>query len=229
MFVYGGLDALQHPEGKVKAAEPVAGPIAERIPHLTTDTETLIRMNGAVMVGAGALLATGKFRRLASAALIVSLLPTTYAGHRFWEESDDASRTQQRIHFLKNMGLLGGLILSALDTEGQPSWSWRAKGTALRARRAASDRLGGAAARGAPKQVERRLVGFSRMSEQSAKRAARAAAVASKRAGQLAQPMVSGGVQRAQRAGQTAQPVVSGGVQRASQMWSDVVEHLPVP
>jgi putative oxidoreductase len=237
MFVYGGLDALRHPEGKVKVAEPVAGPIAERIPHLTTDTETLVRMNGAVMVGAGTLLAMGKFRRLASVALIASLLPTTYAGHRFWEESDDVSRAQQRIHFLKNMGLLGGLILAALDTEGEPSWSWRAKETAHRAQRkahqvkgrahqvkgrahrargaarraqqAASGRLGEATS-AAPAQARKRLVGFSRLSEQSAKRAARAAAEAS------------------QRASRTAQPIVSGGVQRAGQVWADVAEHLPV-
>lgn len=210
MFVYGGLDALQHPGSKVKTAEPVAGPIAERIPHLTTDTETLIRINGAVMVGAGALLATGKFRRLASATLIASLLPTTYAGHRFWEESDEVSKAQQRIHFLKNMGLLGGLILAALDTEGRPSWSWRAKGTARRAQRA-SRRLSGRAATGAPELAKTGLLAFSRWPEQSAKRTAQTAAEAGK------------------RAGKAAQPIVSGGVQRAGQVWGDVAEHLPVP
>ena len=31
------------------------------------------------------------------------------------------------MHFLKNLGLLGGLILAAFDTEGQPSLGWRAK------------------------------------------------------------------------------------------------------
>jgi hypothetical protein len=31
------------------------------------------------------------------------------------------------MHFFKNLGLLGGLILAALDTEGEPSLSWRAK------------------------------------------------------------------------------------------------------
>jgi putative oxidoreductase len=209
MFVYGGLDALQHPESKVKTAEPVAGPIAERIPHLTTDTETLIRINGAVMVGAGVLLATGKFRRLASAALIASLVPTTYAGHRFWEESDDVSKAQQRIHFLKNMGLLGGLILAALD-EGRPSWSWRAKGTARRAQRA-SRQLSSRATRDAPNRARTRLAAFSRWPERSARRTTRAAAQASRRAGSAAQPMVSGGVPR------------------AGQLWGDVAEHLPVP
>jgi hypothetical protein len=31
------------------------------------------------------------------------------------------------MHFVKNLGLLGGLILAAVDTEGEPSLSWRAK------------------------------------------------------------------------------------------------------
>ena len=86
-----------------------------------------MRINGAVQIGAGVLLATGKFRRLASLALIGSIIPTTYAGHRFWEETDPVTRTQQRMHFLKNLGLLGGLILAAVDTEGEPSLGWRAK------------------------------------------------------------------------------------------------------
>jgi hypothetical protein len=72
-------------------------------------------------------LAAGKFRRLAALALIGSIVPTTYAGHRFWEESDPATRAQQKMHFVKNLGLLGGLILAAFDTEGEPSLGWRAR------------------------------------------------------------------------------------------------------
>ena len=127
IFIAGGVDALRNPEGKVKAAEAVVGPLGERYASLPNDPETLVRFNGAVQVGAGGLLAIGKFPRLASVALICSIVPTTYAGHRFWEETDDATRDQQRMHFFKNLGLLGGLILAALDTEGEPSLSWRAK------------------------------------------------------------------------------------------------------
>jgi len=126
MFITGGWDAVRNPGGKVKTAEPVALPIAEKLPFLPQDAERLVQLNGAVMLGAGTLLALGKFRRLAALALIGSILPTTYAGHRFWEEEDETRRTQQRIHFLKNLGLLGGLILAAFDTEGAPSLAWRA-------------------------------------------------------------------------------------------------------
>ena len=113
MFVSGGLDALLHPQGKVKAAAAVTEPIASKVAVLPNDTETLVRINGGLQVVAGALLAIGKLRGIASVALIGSVIPTTLAGHRFWQETDKSKRTQQRIHFLKNLGLLGGLMLAA--------------------------------------------------------------------------------------------------------------------
>ena len=144
MFIAGGLDAIQSPEGKVKAAAAVTEPLKARFPLLPEDAATLVRLNGIVQVGAGGLLAIGKFRRLAAWALVASVIPTTYAGHRFWEEVDEETRAQQRFHFLKNLGLLGGLVLAAVDTEGAPSLGWRARRragqvtTAIGAGRAAS-------------------------------------------------------------------------------------------
>ena len=127
IFVVGGWDAFWNPAGKAKKAEAVTEPLAERSGLNSLDTETFVRVNAAVQICAGIFLAAGKFRRLAALALIGSIVPTTYAGHRFWEESDPTNRDQQKIHFLKNVGLLGGLILAAFDTEGEPSLAWRAK------------------------------------------------------------------------------------------------------
>src|ERR1700722_8179989 len=127
IFVVGGWDAFWNPAGKAKKAEAVTEPFAEKAGFNAIDTETFVRVNAAVQIGAGILLAVGKFRRLAALALIGSIVPTTYAGHRFWEESDPTTRNQQKVHFLKNVGLLGGLILAAFDTEGEPSLAWRAK------------------------------------------------------------------------------------------------------
>ena len=64
MFVTGGLDALRHPAAKVPAADQVAPPIAAKLPYLPEDTEKLVRINGAVQVGAGLMLALGRFPRL---------------------------------------------------------------------------------------------------------------------------------------------------------------------
>ena len=40
----------------------------------------------------GALLATGRMPRLASTLLAGALVPTTYAGHPFWKETDPERR-----------------------------------------------------------------------------------------------------------------------------------------
>jgi uncharacterized membrane protein YphA (DoxX/SURF4 family) len=135
MFIHGGLDELRNPESKKEKAEAVAPPIAEKL-GLPNDTVTLVRINGGVMVGAGVMLAMGWFPRLAAATLAGTLVPTTIAGHRFWEETDKQVKAQQMTQFLKNVSMLGGLIIAATDTAGKPSLGWRAKRAAGRARQA---------------------------------------------------------------------------------------------
>ena len=109
VFVWGGMEALRNPEPKEPAADRVGPSIAAKIPYLPEDPETLVKLNAAVQLGAGSLLALGRFPRLSSMLLAGSLVPTTLAGHRFWEEKDPEERYRQRGNFLKNVGLLGGL------------------------------------------------------------------------------------------------------------------------
>ncbi|MFJ6698324.1 DoxX family protein [Streptomyces sp. NPDC091272] len=135
-FISGGYGTLRHPEHVAAKAEPVAEPLTRRIPALPTDPEQLVRINGAVQLGAGTLLALGRFPRFAALALAGTLVPTTLAGHRFWEEKDPAAKAQQRTHFLKNLSLIGGLLITAADTHGKPSVAWRARRSAADGRRA---------------------------------------------------------------------------------------------
>ncbi len=137
MFVSGGVDQLRRPESKVAQADKVAATVARTL-HLPEDPVTLVRINGAVQVGAASLLAMGKLPRLSAAALAASLVPTTLAGHRFWEEHEPGRRSMQRTSFLKNVSMLGGLVLAATDLEGRPSLGWRAR----RATKKASRRIG---------------------------------------------------------------------------------------
>src|ERR1700691_879266 len=84
IFVVGGWDALWNPAGKAKKAESVSQPLSQSVGIDRLDAETLVRINGAVQIGGGLLLAVGKFRRLAAFALIGSIVPGTVAGRRFW-------------------------------------------------------------------------------------------------------------------------------------------------
>lgn len=135
MFITGGVDQLAEPEEKTAPAEKIASEIKDHVDEvpLPDRASDLVRLNGAVQVAGGVLLAIGRFPRLASAALAASLVPTTLGAHRFWEIEDEEARTQQRIHFLKNLAMLGGLMISMGDTGRRPSLSWKAE-HAVRAR-----------------------------------------------------------------------------------------------
>jgi len=143
MFVVGGINSLRNASSLADKAAPVTEKltsVAERaVPQapIPSDPATLVRINGAAQVGAGLLLATGRAPRLASAVLAASLLPSTAAYHRFWEEEDAATRANQRLHFFKNVSALGGLLIASVDTEGKPGVVWRARRAARDARREA--------------------------------------------------------------------------------------------
>lgn len=132
VFIYGGIGALRDAEGHAKAARPLVdstvGKVQDSLPEqVPTDAETLVRIDGAVKIGAGAALALGKAPRLASLLLAGSIVPTTLVGHAFWEKEDPQERAAQQTEFLKNLGLLGGLLIAAVDTGGKPSVAYRAK------------------------------------------------------------------------------------------------------
>lgn len=136
MFVYGGLDQVRHPGGKTEVAGPLIEKLAPKL-GLPDDREMLVRANGATMVGAGSLLALGRLPRLSAAVLAASLVPTTLAAHQFWRHDDPAQRAQHQLHFLKNLGMLGGLLIASVDTEGRPGLPWRARHAAKDAARSA--------------------------------------------------------------------------------------------
>lgn len=141
MFVVGGVNALKNAEGAAEAAKPVTDkvvPLAQRYaPGLPSDAKTWVRVNGATQVLAGLALATGRAPRLSALALAASVVPTTVAGHPFWQESDKDARSAQKIHFFKNVSMLGGLMIAAVDTDGKPGLAWRAKRAASDVRREA--------------------------------------------------------------------------------------------
>jgi len=143
MFVLGGVNALKNANTLAARAQPVADKVVPRVQRLApqvpipTNTTTLVRLNAGVQVLAGAALATGHAPRLASTLLAATLVPTTMAGHRFWEETDPAVKANQRVHFFKNVSMFGGLLLAGVDTDGKPGVAWRARRAATDVKREA--------------------------------------------------------------------------------------------
>lgn len=131
VFISRGIDALRSPKPAADAARPtleglskLPDPVGTNVP---SNAETVARVNAAVQIGGGLLLATGKLPRVASAALALSVVPGSLGGHTFWSESDPQRKTDERRAFLTDISLIGGLIIAAADTEGKPSLGWRGR------------------------------------------------------------------------------------------------------
>lgn len=126
IFLVGGLAAWKRAPQLAPKARRIADPI-NKATGLTLSGSELVRINAAVQLGAASLFALGFQQRLMALALAGSLVPTTIIGHAFWEADDEDERTAQKIHFLKNSAMLGGLVFAALDTGGRPSVFWTGK------------------------------------------------------------------------------------------------------
>jgi len=128
IFVVSGVNILLNPDSKVETAKPLTDklePLITKIdPRLPTDARTLVRLKAGSDVAAGLLLASGKLTRPAAAVLAAGLVPTTFAGHPFWR-LPQPERGQHQTHFLKNLAVLGGLLLAAADTQGKPGIGYR--------------------------------------------------------------------------------------------------------
>jgi uncharacterized membrane protein YphA (DoxX/SURF4 family) len=130
-FIARGVDALRSPKPAADAARPALEGLSKLPdpvgPNVPTNAETVARVNAAVQIGGGLLLATGKLPRVASAALALSVIPGSLGGHTFWNETDPHRKADERRAFLTDVSLIGGLIIAAVDTEGKPSLGWRGR------------------------------------------------------------------------------------------------------
>ena len=122
-FVVGGFSALRRSKALAATAEPVTEQIESRL-QVGLTSEQFVKANAAVQIVGGALFALGVWPRPSALVLGASLVPTTVAGHAFWDADDDGEREAQLIQFVKNAGLLGGLVFAAIDTGGRPSVFW---------------------------------------------------------------------------------------------------------
>jgi uncharacterized membrane protein YphA (DoxX/SURF4 family) len=136
VFIGQGIETLLRPATSADAAQTTVDalrtlpePVGSKVP---SDAETAARINAAVQVGGGILLATGKLPRIASAALACTVIPGSLGAHTFWNESDPQLKAEKRRNFLSDLSLLGGLIIASADTEGRPSLGWRSRQAAGR-------------------------------------------------------------------------------------------------
>lgn len=118
VFVVSGINTLRSPDKNVKAATPLIESAVEKFgdslpEQVPTDPETVVRLDAVLKIVAGVGLAVGWFPRLCALVLAVNMVPTTVAGHAYWEHEEPTARAANRAHFQKNLAVIGGLLATA--------------------------------------------------------------------------------------------------------------------
>jgi putative oxidoreductase len=75
--------------------------------------EILVPLSGIIAIVGGLSVTFGYRTRVGAALLIAFLIPVTLFMHQFWNVPDAMTAQLQRVMFLKNVSILGGLLLLA--------------------------------------------------------------------------------------------------------------------
>ncbi|NKX54518.1 DoxX family protein [Arthrobacter mobilis] len=137
-FVASGADQLRSARQTADQLRPVlqrAGSIMPQASAVTNNEMFVARLLGAAQVGAGVLLAAGKFPRVAALVLAKMAAVNAVVEYQNADSTTPAGRRLRRQQLLKNLGLTGAALLAAVDTAGQPGLAWRAEHLVVDARR----------------------------------------------------------------------------------------------
>ncbi len=107
IFIYSGYGMFNNAERYAKLA-------SEALPMIP-DEPKLAKAQGATMLVAGSTLALGILPKLSARLLALTMIANTYVGHPFWKATKPEDRRPQLVHFLKNLGLFGGLLYISAD------------------------------------------------------------------------------------------------------------------
>lgn len=111
--VASGVETLINPKPKAEAAAPLLARGQGMLPtKQPVDPGLIVQAGAAVKVAAGLMMAVGWAPRIAATVLAVELIPSTVAEHPFWAGGYPDDRKAHRQHFVKNAGVLGGLLLA---------------------------------------------------------------------------------------------------------------------
>ncbi len=228
VFIGQGVETLRNPQVGAEAAQPTVEGLRQLPdpvgPNVPTDPETFARINAAVQISGGLLLATGKVPRIASAVLALTVVPGSLGAHQFWTETDSTRKAEKRRGFLTDLSLLGGLIIASADTAGKPSLGWRGRQAAGRLSEAVSSALPGGS-EGAlidPELVERIGHGL----QAGAERGRELVSTAAEKSEPYVELARKRGSELASTAAERSAPVVKAARKRARKRGSELAEVL---
>lgn len=137
-FVLSGVDRLRNAGATAPQLKPVLASVTKVVPSAAavTGNEKLVgQVLGATQVGAALLLGIGRFSRVAALLLAVTTTVNTLVDYRSADASTPEGKKDRRSQLLKNLSLIGTVLLATVDTNGRPGIAWRAEHLAMDARK----------------------------------------------------------------------------------------------
>lgn len=101
IFIIAGIDHLRDFNHTVEMTTKFRAPF----PRLSAAVMSVFAVVGGLSV------AFGFYAKIGALLLLIFLIPTTFMVHRFWGISDKQQRAMQRVHFNKNLSLLGVALM----------------------------------------------------------------------------------------------------------------------
>jgi uncharacterized membrane protein YphA (DoxX/SURF4 family) len=130
-FINSGLEAIRGVDRRAGRAQSYGVP----------EPVTAARAVAITQIGSGVLLILNRMPRLTATVAALTVVPEAATGHDFWTEKDSDAKHAQRSLFARDLGLLGGLLVTAVETGGRESVPHRAARSSRRAAKAAADRV----------------------------------------------------------------------------------------
>lgn len=129
-FIASGVDRLKNSANTAEQLRPVLERAGKTVPSakpVTSNAEMVAKVVSGTQIGAGVLLGIGKLSRFAATLLVASSALNAVVEYRSADGSSKEAKAQRRNQLLKNVSLIGAVLLAAVDTNGKPGLAWRAE------------------------------------------------------------------------------------------------------
>jgi putative oxidoreductase len=106
--------------------------VAELMGQKGVPAPQVMLVGAIIFLIAGSLSIILGFRaRIGATLLLIFLVLATYYFHDFWDATDSAAKQEQMIQFLKNLGLMGAMVLIIANGTGPMSLDERGRSAPL--------------------------------------------------------------------------------------------------
>lgn len=126
-FIVNGVRTVVRPERVVDGLPVAMADLDKQVAKtaIPTDAANVLRISGGVAAVAGAAFALNRAPRVSALALVATSALTLGGRRKIWE-LEGKERFEELAAVATDLGLIGGVLLAAVDTDGNPSLKWRA-------------------------------------------------------------------------------------------------------